>query len=393
MTKEMRVSQDRTESTERTTDIRNSRCDCAPMFGPAALVAWLHLTDRCNLRCAYCYLPHAPFDMSRETGYQVIDALFRSAQIHRYQRVKLKYSGGETLLRFPLVVDLHRYAHDAAATHGIALDGVVLSNGTLLTQAMAQTMQQLGLRLMISLDGVGAAHDQQRLYVSGRGSCDDVLQGVDTAIACGITPDISVTVTDKNAAALPDLVTWILDRDLPFSLNIARKYGQSTKHASEQERDSHQEEAQIIAGMRAAYRVIENRLPQRSLVGSLIDHAHLAGEHHYPCVAGHDYVVFDPHGNIAACPMLVTQPLASIATNDPIAVIRATTAAFKNPDVDTKEECAACEWRYWCAGGCPLAAFEASGRYDACSPNCRIYRALLPEVLRLEQLRLARFAA
>jgi hypothetical protein len=29
-----------------------------PVEQPTILSAWLHLTDRCNLRCAYCYLPH-----------------------------------------------------------------------------------------------------------------------------------------------------------------------------------------------------------------------------------------------------------------------------------------------------------------------------------------------
>lgn len=43
------------------------------------LSAWLHMTDRCNLRCKYCYLPHSNVDLSLETGLAAIDATFRSA--------------------------------------------------------------------------------------------------------------------------------------------------------------------------------------------------------------------------------------------------------------------------------------------------------------------------
>jgi uncharacterized protein len=59
------------------------------------LTAWLHLTDRCNLRCDYCYLPHRREDMSIETGKAAIDAVFRSARKYDYERIKLKYAGGE----------------------------------------------------------------------------------------------------------------------------------------------------------------------------------------------------------------------------------------------------------------------------------------------------------
>lgn len=114
------------------------------------LTSWLHLTDRRNLRCDYCYLPHVREDMSPETGRAAIDATFRSALANGFKQVKLKYAGGEPLLRFPLIVELHQYAQSLADQHGVALEGVVLSNGTLLTSAMVETLKSLGLRLMIS---------------------------------------------------------------------------------------------------------------------------------------------------------------------------------------------------------------------------------------------------
>ena len=73
------------------------RENCA--LSPQVLSAWLHLTDRCNLRCSYCYLPHVREDMSSETGRAAIDAIFRSAIVNNFQQIKLKYAGGESLLR------------------------------------------------------------------------------------------------------------------------------------------------------------------------------------------------------------------------------------------------------------------------------------------------------
>lgn len=37
-------------------------------------------------------------------------------------------------------------------------------------------------------------------------------------------------------------------------------------------------------------------------------------------------------------------------------------------------------------------AYRATGRYDTQSPHCAIYRVLYPEVIRLEGLRLLKYA-
>ena len=56
--------------------------------------------------------------------------------------------------------------------------------------------------------------------------------------------------------------------------------------------------------------------------------------------------------------------------------------------VDEKDECRDCQWKYWCAGGCPLETYRKTGTYTAKSPNCNIYKALFPEIIRLEGLRM-----
>ena len=61
--------------------------------------------------------------------------------------------------------------------------------------------------------------------------------------------------------------------------------------------------------------------------------------------------------------------------------------------VEDKGECRHCLWRYACAGGCPLVAFWATGQFDRRSPYCSMYRALYPEAIRLEALRLMKNAA
>lgn len=353
---------------------------------PLGLTAWLHLTDRCNLRCDYCYLPHVREDMTSETGRAVMDAAFRSALANGFKQVKLKYAGGEPLLRFPLLVELHRYAHSLAERHGMALEGVVLSNGTLLTEAIVSTLRSLNLRLMISLDGLGAYHDVHRRYAGGRGSFADVAEAVDLALANGLTPNISVTVSSRTAEGLPDVMAWILERDLPFSLNFYRENTFSASHA-----DLRLDEEKIIAGMLAAFKVIEENLPRRPFLGGIIDRANLSVSHTHTCGVGQDYLVFDQNGRVAKCQMHICKPITDVHAADPLAVVRADQIGIQNISVEEKEGCKTCAWKYWCAGGCPLETFRATGRYDVKSPNCHIYQALFPAALRLEGLRLLKY--
>jgi len=355
---------------------------------PTILPAWLHITDRCNLHCSYCYLPHKQADMSAQVGRAAIDAIFRSALSHDYSEVKLKYAGGEPLLRFPLITKLHQRAQSLSNQHNLTLDGVVLSNGTLLTPDVIETMQLLDLRLMISLDGIGDYHDCQRHFSDGGGSFDAVARSVDMAISYGLIPDISITVSGRNAGGLPQLMAWLLERDLPFSLNFYRENDLSVSHA-----DLQLEEERIIAGMRAAYKVIEANLPRRSLLASLVDRANLSVPHLRTCSVGHSYLVFDPLGQVAKCQMDTEHIVTDVNDPDPLTTVRESVSGIRNLKVDEKSECRDCQWRYWCTGGCPLQTHRATGRYDTKSPNCNIYRALYPEVIRLEGLRLLKYAS
>jgi uncharacterized protein len=89
--------------------------------------------------------------------------------------------------------------------------------------------------------------------------------------------------------------------------------------------------------------------------------------------------------------MHIRKPVTTVNAHDPLAVIRADLIGVQNLPVEEKEGCRTCEWKNWCAGGCPITTQRATGRYDIKSPNCNIYKALYPEALRLEGLRLLKY--
>jgi uncharacterized protein len=322
-----------------------------------------------------------------------VDGAIRSARAHGFRALKLKYAGGEPTLNLSTLRAVHETARARAAQAGLELREVLLTNGTALTPALLEWLRGEGIRLAVSLDGLGPAHDGQRKAASGNGSFAAIARGLEQALALGLTPHLSITVTAHNVDRLAEVVAFALDRGLPFNLNFVRPAPGRPDLVPEPER--------LIAGLRTALSEIECRLQPaichlqsatcnlQSAIYNLLDRCDFSLPHRYPCGAGHAYIVVGPKGELARCHMEMERTVGTIWEEDPLAAVQAE-KGFPNPPVEEKEECRECPWRYVCAGGCPLMAQWHRGTPAAPSPYCAVYRAVLPDLLRLEGLRVMR---
>jgi uncharacterized protein len=366
--------------------------DQAPYGGQhevSTLSAWLHITNACNLRCHHCYISKSSDHMEQEVSRRAVDAIIRSAVCHRYERVHLKYAGGEATLQMPEVMATHDYALQQAQEHHLRLSASLLSNGTIMTQRMIEQLKERRIHVMISLDGIGSAHDQLRPYVNGtKGSFAMVDRTISRLLANDLRPSINVTVSRHNIADLSTLLSYILERDLHFSLSYYRENDCSTSQT-----DLQFSETQMIDGMRAAFVYIEEHLPRRRIIDSLIDKGDMRTPHNYTCGMGRDYLVINQRGEVAKCQSDITRIVTTVQASDPLQEVRSERSGMQAIDVDHKEGCRTCTWRYWCGGGCPLVTYRMTGRNDLRSPNCAIYKALFPEAVRLDALRLLTYEA
>ena len=351
------------------------------------LTAWLHVTNGCNLRCPYCYLNKSGEPMQESTGRAAVVAVINSALAHGFSAVKLKYAGGEASLNHSLVIKLHTYARELTAEAGLELQATLLSNGVRLPASLVHFCKSEGIRVMISLDGVGDQHDIQRRFINGKPSFHLVEQTISRLMDQGLSPHLSITITGRNVSGLADVTRFALERDLTFSLNLFRDNECAADFG-----DLRFQEQAMIEGLRAAFGVIEGFLPRWSVLGAILDRGQLVQPRQRSCGVGQDYVVIDQRGGVAKCHMEIEQTLGDVFTQDPLGLVRRDQTGTLNLLVEEKEGCRDCTWRYWCSGGCSAATFRATGRYDIKSPNCNIYRAIYPGALRLEGLRLLKYA-
>jgi uncharacterized protein len=359
-----------------------------PAFAPGGvLTAWLHVSNACNLRCPYCYVNKSAAGMDEDVGRASVEAIVRSAVANGFPAVKLKYAGGEASLSPRLLVRLHALARDLTARHGLRLYATLLSNGVTLAPALVETLKAEGIRVMISLDGVGEKHDAQRPFVNGRPSFHRVEQTISQLIRQGHAPHLSVTITNRNASGVADVVRFALERGLTFSLNFFRD-----NECAASFHDLRYGEQAMISSLLDAFAVIEEYLPPWSVLGSILDRGQLLQPRQRSCGVGQDYVVIDHRGGVSKCHMEIEKTIGDVFSDDPLQLVRRDASTALNLMVDEKEGCRDCTWRYWCTGGCSVATFRATGRYDVKSPNCNIYKAIYPQALRLEGLRLLKYA-
>ncbi len=142
----------------------------------------LEVTERCNLRCAYCvYNPHftekrnyGTRDMSQETAFKAIDHLARSSRFQK--RVALIFYGGEPLLCFPLIKSCVQYARSVMPKKDLSFS--ITTNATLITPSIASFFSEEGFGVHVSIDGPEYIHDKYRRDANGVGSFQRTISGL-----------------------------------------------------------------------------------------------------------------------------------------------------------------------------------------------------------------------
>lgn len=164
------------------------------------------ITDRCNLRCAYC-MPEEGISWRPREEILTLEELLRVARICATLGVrKVRLTGGEPTLRHG-VEQLIRWLTAVPGIETVALT----TNGVLLRE-MAQPLCDAGVtHLNISLDTLRAA---RFVRIARRDELARVLNGIDAAITAGFrSVKLNVVVlAGLNDDELPDFVEFVRDR-------------------------------------------------------------------------------------------------------------------------------------------------------------------------------------
>jgi cyclic pyranopterin phosphate synthase len=176
-------------------------------FGRVATDLRISLTDRCNLRCAYC-MPPEGLDWLPNPARLTDDEVVRLARIGVQQLglTEIRYTGGEPLLRRGLAGIVARTAALRPRPE------ISLTTNAIGLGRLAGPLRAAGLdRVNVSLDTIrpGTFRD-----LAKRDRLSDVLAGLAGAAAAGITPVKvnAVLMRGLNDDQAPELLRYCLDR-------------------------------------------------------------------------------------------------------------------------------------------------------------------------------------
>jgi cyclic pyranopterin phosphate synthase len=149
------------------------------VFGRSIDYLRVAVTDRCNLRCIYCMPRGIPScaDPDKLIGKEALERLLRVAL--KYRLRKIRFTGGEPLLREDIAQLVHSAKRLGAADVSLTTNGLFL-------KGKARELKAAGLdRVNISLDSLRPGRYAE---LTGGGSIDRVFEAIMGAEAEGLSP-------------------------------------------------------------------------------------------------------------------------------------------------------------------------------------------------------------
>ena len=143
------------------------REDSAPFF-------ILHLTERCNLCCKYCFEGDKGIHDMPE---YVIENFISYIKRQKYKTFRVRFFGGEPTLKINMIEEiLLKLGANFPKEEGYDVAYNLFTNAVLVNDKLIQLIKKFHIGCFVSMDGCKALHDENRVFQDGSGSYDTVLK-------------------------------------------------------------------------------------------------------------------------------------------------------------------------------------------------------------------------
>jgi uncharacterized protein len=179
-------------------------------------------TEKCNLRCKYCYEDFKLGKMSPDIQRAVIK-LIRSAA-PRLTELELDWFGGEPLLAAEIVEAVSQAVAVICNDNLVKYRFSATTNAVLLSPARIESLSQAGVKsFQITLDGDATFHDAYRITADGLGTFHEILQNLahirNSSRAVNVTLRLHYTpISLDNVKALIESLAELIGEDPRFTV-------------------------------------------------------------------------------------------------------------------------------------------------------------------------------
>ena len=170
--------------------------------------AALLMSNRCNLRCIYCYANGGEtnnLDLDPAIARAAIDTVCGNAQrLNRDHFSVTFHGGGEPTLHWDAMLELARYARAKPVRSSLH----IVTNGCWSEDHGKWLMEQID-GMTISMDGAAETQNLQRPLPGNKPSFERVMRSVEQLTKAGYPFNIRMTVTPERFERLPEDVRFL----------------------------------------------------------------------------------------------------------------------------------------------------------------------------------------
>lgn len=333
----------------------------------------------CNFSCSYCYqdgYEHRSGVMSEDVADAFFSYIEREFAGRRYY---VTVFGGEPLMPSASGKEHIRYLVNQAAERNIPL--AFVTNGYTLADYIPILSGATIREIQVTLDGVGAVHDQRRMLHDGSATFGKISEGIDAALSAGLPVNLRSVVDRDTLSHLIELADHAIERGWTasplFKTQLGRNYElhvcQSDQNRLYDRLSMYQELYEMIKGHP---RFLEYHQPAYSLSKFIFEHGQMPEPLFDACPACKTEWAFDYTGNIFSCTATVGKQEEKLGTFYPeVSKTEEMIDAWQERDVSCIPECRECSLQLACGGGCGSVAKNTTG--SVLSPDCRPVRELM----------------
>ncbi len=338
----------------------------------------IDITDRCNLRCRYCYFFSSPADV--KTDLPVEEWLRFFEELKQCAVTEVCLAGGEPFIREDLKEILEGVIRNRMRFS-------ILSNGTLITEDIARFLGSTPRcnYVQVSIDGASPeTHDACR----GGGSFEKALDGLKLLRKHNVHVAVRVTIHRRNVHELEDIARLLLE-DLGldgFGTNSAGSMGLCQKNREQVLLTARERESAMRTLLRLN-RKYGGRISAQAgplaegRMWSRMERARREGLPEFPeggkltgCGCTFNKIAVRTDGVVVPCNMLSHIELGRINRDSLEDIWRNHEELWKLRErrfipLSRFEFCRGCAHLPYCTGNCPALAYALLGRVDHPSPD------------------------
>lgn len=311
----------------------------------------LTLTTSCNLACSYCNVRDYGLGaslMSQEIADAALDVLATEVATRPDSTALLVFFGGEPTLNFEVLRGAARGFRSRFPTR--PHDVWVVTNGTLIDAERAQTLADLDVLSVVSLDGPQEAHDKNRRFAAtGAGSYSATMRSIEHLRKASARFTVRATWVPGDGDRLDRIAFLRREAAGAMQVTVAIDFhARAAGYAAYLETATREWDLFEEAGYRG------HGPATAAVLVDLVLRANAAPE--FSCPAGRDGFMVMPSGDIYPCQVLAAQqrlPLGNVRAGG-LSSDSARAACTALHLDDPGPACQRCSIQGLCAGPCPL---------------------------------------